>query len=124
MNLPPSDGLLDHAKDVLNGSIPVPGGHSARLAAVLARQALEDIVRDLCGARGNRLEHPVKMKSRLIVLSTFYDGWTASTACVAWNGLSNACHHHAFQLTPTVGEVLHLINLVVELNTASKTRPN
>ncbi|MFL5406415.1 MAG: hypothetical protein ACJ79O_11210, partial [Myxococcales bacterium] len=30
----------------------------------------------------------------------------------AWSRLSQACHHHAFELAPTAAEARHLINLV------------
>jgi hypothetical protein len=48
----------------------------------------------------------------------------ADAASVAWNGLSNACHHHAYELAPTVGEVRHLCRLVALLLPTSQRDSN
>jgi hypothetical protein len=47
------------------------------------------------------------MRSRLIVIRALYDEETAALAEIAWTGLSSLCHHHAFELTPTVTEARH-----------------
>lgn len=107
--------LLDHARAILDGSTPVPEGEHAYLAAVLARQALEDVVDRLCRNRFGSMAHPVKMRSRLIALDTILDEETARALEIAWTGLSEACHHHAYELTPTTAEVHHLIDIVAHL---------
>ncbi len=40
----------------------------------------------------------------------------------AWNRLSDACHQHAYQLTPTYSEVRHLVGLVEELASLSENK--
>jgi hypothetical protein len=114
-----ADRLLGHARDVLEGTVSVPRGQSARLSSFLTRQALEEVVHELCHAKGDRLDHPVRMRSRLIFIRARYDGATAALAEIAWSRLCEACHHHAYDLTPTVTEARHLLSLVSKLHTIS-----
>jgi hypothetical protein len=107
--------LIDHARAVLGGRTPVPPGQQAYLAAVLGRQALEDIIDHLCEQRFEPLGHPVVMRSRLIILAMVLDQDTARAMEIAWTGLSAACHHHAYELTPTTTEIRHLIDIVADL---------
>jgi len=48
----------------------------------------------------------------LICLSVAYqdDPVLVSGLAGAWDQLSRACHHHAYELTPTTTEVRHLIS--------------
>jgi hypothetical protein len=58
------------------------------------------------------------MRSKLTVLQVAYEQDhpdVAVRAEYAWNGLSQVCHHHAFELTPPASEVRHLIGLVAAL---------
>jgi hypothetical protein len=109
--------LIAHARAILDGRTPVPAGQRAYLAAALARQALEDTVERLCAERFGPLGHPVTMRSRLIVLGTVLDRETMRGIEIAWAGLSTACHHHAYELTPTTAEISHLIDIVAGLHT-------
>jgi hypothetical protein len=104
--------LLDHARAVLIGKHGVP--QAPRAAAVLGRQALEDAVNDIYRALGMDLR-PATMRSRLVSLRVLAGHAVADLAAIAWHGLSHACHHHAYELTPTVGEVGYLIERVEEL---------
>jgi hypothetical protein len=107
---------LDDARAVLDGKAPVPHGQQARLAAFLGRQALEDIVDSMCEKEDQSLRHPVTMRSRLTILSIICGPEAARIAEVAWIGLSDACHHHAYELAPTITEVGHLIDIVSALS--------
>ncbi len=62
------------------------------------------------------------MRSQLVVIRVFYGDQVANTANIAWIGLSNACHHHAYELTPTVEEVRHWLGLVALTRIANKVR--
>ncbi|GAA5038777.1 hypothetical protein [Actinopolymorpha pittospori] len=108
----PAGGLLDHARAVLAGGTVMPKGRATRAAALLARQALEETVQTLCAGAGANLQRAT-MRSRLISIRFLLDrdraDELADLAESAWAGLSGACHHHAFELTPTVGEVRQLI---------------
>lgn len=90
------------------------GGSSPRLAAFLARQALEDVVAQRCMA----LDAPApgaSMRSKLLVLRALDNAEAADSAAVAWNRLSTACHLHAFEMQPSVSEVEHLCSMVAGL---------
>lgn len=99
---------------MLDGRLVVPGPQSARMAALLARQALEDTVMGLCGREMSQ----ASMRTRLSYLRAFADSRTADGAAIAWHGLSQACHHHAYELSPSRGEVSRLIDLVATLKAA------
>jgi hypothetical protein len=108
--------LLPHARAIADGSTPVPAGQRAYLAAALARQTLEETIERLCADRFGPLGHPVTTRSRLIVLSTVLDPEMMRALEIAWAGLSAACHHHAYELTPTTAEINHLIDIVARLS--------
>lgn len=89
---------------------------SHRAACWIARAALESAVNDLLATQ--HLPAPdATMRSKLTVLQVKFaqDNDIPARADYAWNGLSRACHHHAFELTPTLTEVRHLIHLVETL---------
>jgi len=103
--------ILSMAEAVLDGSVSVPGGHSARAAAVLARQALEEIVDERCASIALGMGRP-SMRSKLIILTALDVATVGACAQTAWDSLSRACHHHSYELQPTAGEVRDLIGLV------------
>lgn len=101
--------LLDEAQAVLDGSAP----ERNRMSCWLARAALEMAVRDRLEAR-NRPPGTASMRSLLTCIEVAYadDPALIDRSEHAWAGLSNACHHHAFQLTPTAEEAQRLIDSV------------
>ena len=103
-------------------TVPMPEGRATRAADLLARQVLEEAVRALCRSAGFNLDKAT-MRSRLIVLRVLVDQNAADTAEVAWAGLSRACHQHAYELTPTVTEVSHLLDLVTRLSALTTHEP-
>lgn len=112
-----AETLLAQATSVLADSTP----HSNRAACWIARAALERVVVDLL-AQQNRDAPEATMRSKLTVLQVALqtdDPNLPVVAEYAWSGLSRACHHHAFELTPPVSEVQHLIDLVRELAEAA-----
>lgn len=108
--------LLGYARTVLNETGAIPRAQKSRAAALLARQALEEVVIELCENEGADMRS-AKMRTRLISLRVLLGSGVADLAEVTWGGLSQSCHHHAFELAPTVGEVQHLIDQVAELTT-------
>lgn len=104
--------LLGQAQRVLNE--PRPDGLSSRMAAFLARQALESIVDQRCVDLGAPAAW-ASMRSKLAVLRSLDTVESADSAAVAWNRLSSACHVHAFELQPSPAEVKHLCALVASL---------
>ena len=99
----PAD-LLDVADAILDGWITVPGASAARGAAVIARQVLEETVERRCQQLAGTDARPT-FRSQLVLLRELGDPVVAEQARVAWDGLSRACHHHSYELQPTVTEV-------------------
>ena len=105
--------LLVNAERLLNGTL-VTGQPPARLAAFLARQALELAITQRCVDLGADIPSATA-RSKLVVLRALGEPAGADAAITAWNGLSVACPHHAYELTPTVEEMRHLCRLVAIL---------
>ncbi|AEF41267.1 hypothetical protein [Hoyosella subflava] len=106
--------FLHFAQQILDGSVQVEHSQTARAAAFLARQALEELVDERCAQIGPNLDRAT-MTSKLIILRVLGDEPDAEAAASAWHGLSHACHHHAYELAPTAEEVRHLCRQVAGL---------
>lgn len=106
--------LLRYAEQVLDGTVAVERARASRAAAFLVRQALEEIVLERCRGLGLNLER-ASMRSRLIILRELDDREAGEKAASAWNDLSHACHHHAYELAPTASEVRHWCGVVAGL---------
>lgn len=104
--------LLGQAQRVLNE--PRPDGLSSRMAAFLARQALEQLIEQRCERLGAPVEW-TSTRSKLVVLRSLDSEQAADSATIAWNRLSSACHVHAFELQPSAAEVKHLCGMVASL---------
>lgn len=104
--------MLEQARAVLDGVSP----SRTRVACWLARSALEASVRDLLIAKG-RMPGGATMASQLTCLEIAYqdDPHVADRAEFAWAQLSNACHQHAFELSPSASEAANLIEVVAVL---------
>lgn len=105
--------LLNLADLILAGTVRMPRGRGARVAALLTRTALEDIVDDLCRANGLDLPHS-SMRVKLACLRAV-SAHGAENAALAWWGLSRACHQHAYEIAPSHPEVAHLTATVRSL---------
>ena len=108
-----SAALLTQASAVLADATP----YSNRAACWIARAALESAVDELLVSR-QRTATDATMRSKLTVLQVACASDQPDLAVraeYAWSGLSQACHHHAFELTPAGSEVRHLIELVAGL---------
>lgn len=113
--------LLAQADRLLTGQLDVRA-HSLRSACWLARTALEDAVRELLVAKGHD-PGEASMRSLLSCLEVAYrreHPELATHAQYAWDGLSRAAHHHAFELSPTPADVRHLTDLVSGVSAASR----
>lgn len=104
--------LLGQAQRVLNE--PRRDGLSSRMAAFLARQALEQIIEQRCAEVGAPASW-ASMRSKLAVLRSLDTEEAADSAAIAWSRLSSACHVHAFELQPSAAEVKHLCGVVASL---------
>jgi hypothetical protein len=109
-----AEQLLQHAKEILEG-VPQASPRRNRIAAFLIRQALEAEVGARCEHLLTRIDHPVRTRSRLLVLHALDQSGGAAKMDYAWNALSRACHHHAYELAPTVSELRYLLEMVTRL---------
>jgi hypothetical protein len=107
--------LLDSAWGLLRRVDPATAGLWPRVSALLARQALEVAVLELWDRRELDLRG-CAMPAQLICLRTYLgDADLAAHASHAWSALSRACHHHAYELAPTAGELDQWFRVVGEL---------
>lgn len=102
---------LAAARAALDGTTQLPARRRTRAAAVFARTALEHVVDSALVSRGHALTD-AGMRVRLICLRTLVDQETGTIAEIAWGGLSQGCHQHAYELSPTWAEVRHYVDLV------------
>jgi hypothetical protein len=75
---------------------------------------LEEAVERRCRELADTAARPTG-RSQLILLRELGDPVIAAKARIAWGGLSRACHHHSYELQPTVREVRALVLLVREI---------
>lgn len=93
-----------------------PAQYSLRRACWLARAALEGLIVDLLKAKGVTADRASE-RAKLSCLEGLYidDRALVHNAEYAWARLSDACHQHAYELSPTYSETRHLISLVTEV---------
>lgn len=104
--------MLGQAQQIL--TTRTTGGLSSRMAAFLARRALEEIIEQRCAAVG-AVAPGANTRSKLLILRALDEPEVADAAALAWNRLSNACHLHAYEMQPSVAEVEQLCGVVAEL---------
>jgi hypothetical protein len=103
-----ADGLLRRAD-------PTTAGLWPRASALLALQALEASLLRLWHRRALDLQG-CSMRTQLICLRSYLeDAKLAARTGHAWSALSRACHHHAYELGPTAGELRSWFSVVSEL---------
>lgn len=118
----PADAELLIADAEAMGRQPTGAGYWARGAALLARMALETTVTEALLRRDNRLAD-ASMRSKLLLLRLCAEVTVVARAETAWAGLSRACHHHPYELTPTLSEVTTLLADVRSVLVALSTDP-
>jgi hypothetical protein len=97
--------LLSAARSLLERPDARTAGLWPRAAAHLARQALELLLDEFWRTKAPGTEN-TSTRAQLICLSSYLGGnGLASRVAFAWNALSHACHHHAYELAPTASEL-------------------
>lgn len=109
--------LVVSARIVLGRDDLTASGVWPRSAAVLARQALEESLRILW-SNGTPELADTSMRAQLLCVADRLDPDTAGRVSYTWAALSRACHHHAYELAPTLGELDGWIDDVDEIITA------
>lgn len=97
--------LLARADKLLDSPDRTALGNSARLAAFLARQAVEDLIDARCAELTGVQTVVGTAKARLAMLKSLDKTPAGPTLIDAWHQLTGFCHHHAYHLSPTVQEV-------------------
>ena len=83
-----------------------------RASALLARQALEAALDGYWTSRGIAFETH-SSRAKLICLAQYLDDRElAGRVHHTWGALSDACHHHAYELAPTVAELAGMLDVV------------
>lgn len=91
------------------------GAGWARSVVLLARQALEDAIDEFWTRRAPGMEH-ASGRSRLVSLRFYIDDPTlARLAEHTWCTLSDATHHHAYDLAPTGVELRSWLDTVADI---------
>ena len=106
--------LLSAADDLLRDAHPDLAGAWPRAVAILCRQALEGSMFDLWRAKAPGVED-ASFRAQLLCLRCYVDPAVAECADETWTALSRACHHHAYELSPTADELGTWLESVDEL---------
>lgn len=103
--------------DLATAQLVAGDAHASRRAAWLARSAMEERLDALLAARGVDPGPRASTRSKLSCLEAAYadEPGLAGRAQYTWSRLSEACHQHAYQLSPTHAEVRHLLESVAAL---------
>ncbi len=108
--------LLDLASGMLTRQYVQRPGLWPRASALLVRQALEESLSGYWIVKGIGLEH-CSTRAQLICLREYLrEGDLASRVAHTWSALSRACHHHSYELPPTVEEIKSWMEPVRELH--------
>jgi hypothetical protein len=106
--------LLAAAERLLERPDSKTAGIWPRAAALLARQALEQGLDQYWHAKGLRLAD-LGTKPQLICLAGYLpDKDVAGRAIHAWSSLTQACHHHPYELQAGYAELKDWLDAVAE----------
>lgn len=75
-----------------------------RTSAFLIRAALEEALTELWQRLGLRMAE-CSMHAQLVSLPVYVDPPLAQAIRAAWGELSDACHHHPYELAPTAWQL-------------------
>lgn len=96
--------LLEISRTLLQVRDPSLRGVWPRASAFLARQAVESAVVDALRRRAPGAEQATN-RARLLCLTEFVPSDLARRTSFIWGSLSRVCHHHPYELAPTVDEL-------------------
>lgn len=95
---------LDLAAAVLDDPSLLPSGVSARTCTVLIRLAIERALDDFWTRNLPELGKASR-RAQILVFSRRVNADIGRRYHQLWSELSRAAHHHAYELTPTAGEL-------------------
>jgi len=107
--------LLGLAEGLLHRADPQTSGLWPRAAAILALRALDTSLQRLWD-RSDLGFHGCPLPTQLICLRTYLDDpHLAARVAHAASALDRSCHHHPYELAPTVSELQGWLAVVGEL---------
>ena len=107
MTAPDPVTLLQWSRETLDTE-GLPTTQRTRAAALLARQALEQAVIATNAGIHGAMRHVRGFHTQLLCLPAATDDTVATETSLAWATLSRTCHHHPYEMAPTVAEMQHL----------------
>lgn len=107
-----SQGLLAAAEDLMRHPAEPMVGLWPRASAFLARQALESVFSEVLAVRTPGIERASARAQLLCIQLLVGDKEAARRGILAWIGLSDACHHHPYELPSTALELAGWIESV------------
>ena len=96
--------LLNMARSMMKVPRPELIGVWPRASAILGRQALEIALDQLWTAVAPGVQS-ASMRAQLLCLPNYVDAELADRIRYTWQHMSNACHHHAYELPPVTAEL-------------------
>ena len=106
--------LLNLARSIMGVPRPDLVGIWPRASAILGRQAVETALDQLWAEVAPGIEN-ASMRAQLLCLREYVDAELANRIRYTWQGLSAACHHHAYDLPPVAAELTGWLNDVEAL---------
>jgi hypothetical protein len=104
-----ASALLIEARRLLAKAPGDTAGMWPRAVALLARQSLETALDDFWRWKAPGAQEASR-HAQLICIGVFVkDERVAAGIRSAWNELSRACHHHAYELAPTAEELSRMV---------------
>lgn len=97
--------VLSAAEALIESSATGGTGLWPRTAAALGRQAIEVALRQYWRLREPGLERCSTHAQLLCLVVYLRDRDLARQTSATWSALSRACHHHPYELNPTVDEL-------------------
>jgi hypothetical protein len=113
--------LVAAARDLTRMEVEATAGLWPRAAAFLARQAVEVALARLWGVTAPGLERTSGRCQVLCVGAFLDDRDLGGRVVLAWNLLSQACHHRVYELAPTAAELNRTLETAWELADACES---
>ena len=101
---PSSRELLAAADDLLSQPSDAWAGRWPRAVALLTRQAVERAMEELFALKAPELLR-ASYRAQLLCLPVWLPAEQAGRVAYTWGALTNATHHHAYELPPTASEL-------------------